>query len=97
MKCGTRTCTTNAAYRVHWPGSPICLCRSCADRAKRIVDVMGFALSVDPLAPDAVVVLVVPATSAGEPPWPLCTWPGGCLAAADAEGGRCAKHREADA
>lgn len=29
---------------------------------------------------------------ASEPPWPLCTHPSGCLAAADREGGRCPKH-----
>lgn len=52
MKCGTATCTTDAAYRVLWPGKAIVMCRPCALRASRVSDAMGFDLTVDPLDPD---------------------------------------------
>lgn len=52
MKCGTRICESEAAYRVHWPGQPICLCCPCALRATRIADAMSFPLTTEPLDPD---------------------------------------------
>jgi hypothetical protein len=49
--CGQETCLEDAAFVVHWPGRTLKLCARCKDRALRIAEAMGFALTVEPIPP----------------------------------------------
>lgn len=49
IPCGSSDCSTVATVAVHWPGQPCFMCDACAERARGVAAVMGFALSTEPV------------------------------------------------
>jgi hypothetical protein len=43
-KCDTVNCPRIAEFYAAWPGQPLKFCEPCLERAKRIAEMMGFAL-----------------------------------------------------
>jgi hypothetical protein len=51
LPCSTVGCLEAPTVRVYWPGRdpPPRYCATCAFRARRVADAMGFALTIEPL------------------------------------------------
>jgi len=49
-QCESIDCAGTALFKVHWPGHPIKMCRTCADRAQFVSERgMGVTLEIEPL------------------------------------------------